>query len=251
MITLSTKSDLVDVQPLGACVTSWQTGGIERIFLHPEFLANPGATTLGGVPVLFPQFGEFGSGAIHGTVRSEFWAPIEGGENYQVFQHDAITCNGVKCQLSLLVRLLTNSLQLELKVENVDRDTAEFTCGLHTFLMRDPELPGKIYGLFCNRYLDATNALQTEMDTDFSLAVRAGLDRVYLNVQRPVSFRQGTSKLVEVDQKGFSDVVVWTPSVVSDEDEAGFVCIEAAQIQNPVTLQPGETWTGSQTLTVR
>lgn len=241
---------MVQVQPLGACVTSWQTDGLERIFLHPDFHSTPGATTLGGVPILFPQFGEFGSGAIHGTARSDMWVPVEGAENFQAFRCAIPTNEGVSCELELKVLLLRRSLALSLRVENVGSGTAEFTCGLHTFLRHDPELPGKIYGLFCNRYLDAMQALAPTIDTDFSLSVRPGLDRVYLDVRRPVSFRQGHEKLVESRQHGFSEVVVWTPTTDSGE-AAGFVCIEAAQIRNPVILQPGESWTGSQTLTVR
>jgi glucose-6-phosphate 1-epimerase len=52
---------------------------------------------------------------------------------------------------------------------------------------------------------------------------------------------------------GFADRVVWNPgpdAVLGDVPPGGavgFVCVEPAQL-SPVTLAPGETWTGRQTL---
>jgi glucose-6-phosphate 1-epimerase len=52
---------------------------------------------------------------------------------------------------------------------------------------------------------------------------------------------------------GFADRVMWNPGPdaalgdVPPGGAGGFVCIESAQL-TPVTLAPGETWTGRQTL---
>ena len=55
---------------------------------------------------------------------------------------------------------------------------------------------------------------------------------------------------------GFGDVVVWNPGEqlatrfgdLSPGDHRHFVCVEAAQIVQPVVLAPGERWMGMQRL---
>ena len=54
----------------------------------------------------------------------------------------------------------------------------------------------------------------------------------------------------------FEDTVVWNPGPekcaslpdMPDEDWPLMLCVEAAQIGNPVRLSPGEEWAGMQTL---
>ena len=60
-----------------------------------------------------------------------------------------------------------------------------------------------------------------------------------------------------IDAEGFPDAVVWNPgreraAALADLDPGGerhFVCIEAAAVQEPVTIGPRRRWTGTQTLT--
>ena len=64
---------------------------------------------------------------------------------------------------------------------------------------------------------------------------------------------------MSIDPEGFRDAVVWNPgreraAALADLDPGGerhFVCIEAAAVQEPVTLGPRRRWMGSQTLTAR
>ncbi|WP_457825643.1 aldose epimerase family protein, partial [Staphylococcus aureus] len=67
--------------------------------------------------------------------------------------------------------------------------------------------------------------------------------------------RTGTRTL-QVSQTGFEDVVVWNPGPegaaalpdLPDADHRVMLCVEAAQASRPVTVAPGATWEGSQTL---
>ena len=59
-------------------------------------------------------------------------------------------------------------------------------------------------------------------------------------------------------QTGFADVVVWNVGETfgAKMDDLGvgqsrqFVCVEAAAVGTPITIEPGSSWTGSQTLAV-
>ena len=83
--------------------------------------------------------------------------------------------------------------------------------------------------------------------------VGSAVDRVYLAVASPVRLVDG-ALCVEIEQTGFEDVVVWNPggeSTLPDPPPGAhseMLCVEAAQIANPVTLAPGAAWAGTQTL---
>ena len=64
---------------------------------------------------------------------------------------------------------------------------------------------------------------------------------------------------LEVGMEGFRDAVVWNPwaercAALPDMPEDGYrrmLCIEAAAIDKPVNLAPGQSWSGRQLLAMR
>lgn len=61
-----------------------------------------------------------------------------------------------------------------------------------------------------------------------------------------------------VRKDGFEDVVVWNPWVekskammdFEDLEYKSMVCVEVGSVTNAITLKPGETWSGSQILSL-
>jgi glucose-6-phosphate 1-epimerase len=82
------------------------------------------------------------------------------------------------------------------------------------------------------------------------------VDRIYFSTQQPVQLIQNDRRLT-VQAQGFSDTVIWNPgaekgAALVDLPPLGyleFVCIESACIGQPVLLEPGTTWQGTQVLT--
>ena len=72
----------------------------------------------------------------------------------------------------------------------------------------------------------------------------------------PLEVRERSGR-TRVAMTGFTDVVVWNPgeeraAALTDLEPGGWLrmlCVEAAAIGTPVRLEPGERWTGQQTLT--
>jgi glucose-6-phosphate 1-epimerase len=82
------------------------------------------------------------------------------------------------------------------------------------------------------------------------------VDRVYYKAAGPLQVVQEEQK-TSLEQAGFTDAVVWNPGpekclTLEDMEPDGyleFVCVEAAAVETPVKLGPGESWLGTQKVT--
>lgn len=86
------------------------------------------------------------------------------------------------------------------------------------------------------------------------------MDRIVYGVgESPLALHdhsEGVSRSLLIQHQGFADAVVWNPGAehgladLPGESWREFVCIEAAQIEQPVSLPPGEEWLGRQRLSL-
>jgi glucose-6-phosphate 1-epimerase len=60
------------VHQFGATVTSWKFGGVERLFLSDRAVQDGSKPIRGGIPLVFPQFGQNGKLPQHGFARLVF-----------------------------------------------------------------------------------------------------------------------------------------------------------------------------------
>jgi glucose-6-phosphate 1-epimerase len=79
------------------------------------------------------------------------------------------------------------------------------------------------------------------------------VDRVYVNVPRTLTLWE-PERSMEIGFDTFPDAVVWNPGPVKaaaladmePDGERHMVCVEAAAVQQPVTVAAGERWSGAQ-----
>lgn len=87
------------------------------------------------------------------------------------------------------------------------------------------------------------------------------LDRIYHQVKQDLTLieqRGADKRELLIRQQGFEDAVLWNPgaekcAALADMPAEGWrqmLCIEAAAIEHPITLAPGEGWAGMQSLTL-
>lgn len=253
----------VVVSTWGGRVISWKYRGYDIIFRNGMLEHDEVAASHAGIPVLFPQFGFFGDGVKHGFVRETNWRIESTGRDQciLVVGQDEIKEGAASFHFvaRVIVQLDENRLRVWLQFENPSKsDEMTFTTGLHTYLSVDDIGNVNISGLQGTNYLDATADLAPSVELESVVEFATEVDRVYLDTSANLLLNSGRGQLI-VDQSGFQDTVIWNPGSTlgpkfkdfTPDEWRRFVCIEAAQIQNPVTLRPGETWTGSQTLTVR
>jgi glucose-6-phosphate 1-epimerase len=239
----------------GAHLVSWKdiagagpagTTGQERLFLSSLSSLDGSRAIRGGVPVIFPQFAERGSGMRHGFARVSTWRLVDSGEqDGAAFAVLALNQSDLAPQvarawphsfeLTLRVTVRARELALALEVRNTGTEPFPFAAALHTYhLVEDVEavridgLPGE------------------------TLAITDKLDQVFEHIGPSLVFDNGADKLT-LEQTGFTDAVVWNPgaadaaslSDMEDEEYRRFVCIEPALL-GPLTLAPGGAWRGEQ-----
>ena len=252
----------------GAQVLSWQAAdGIERLYLSPSTggLTRGGrepAPIRGGVPICFPQFSDRGSMVKHGFARNLPWRPgdrttasltmmlQDGDATRQHWPHAFTT--------QLEVRLESGALEMSLKVANTGSTPFSFTAALHTYLRVEDVRRIHLLGLDNVYYQDATENCLVKTQEQQKLSIPGEVDRVYMHTPGPVRMVEQERTLLTISQQGFFDTVVWNPGPdrarmlpdFPDNDWLHMLCVEAACASAAVTIEPGETWEGSQRLDV-
>jgi glucose-6-phosphate 1-epimerase len=262
----------------GAQVLSWHDkNGKERLYLSSKTLGITsqgtgnvsGHAIRGGIPVCFPQFSDRGPMIKHGFVRNRLWATEQDAPSHQArrpvsgsvilnFKDDETTRAAWPhaFHARVEVKLEQESLTTSLTVINTDDRAISFTVALHTYLQVDDIRQVQLAGLEGIRYQDATNRNAEDVQRETFLKIEAEVDRVYGNTPGRFELMEGGKQSLGIEQHGFADTVVWNPgpekaralSDFPDDDWLKMLCIEAACVMQPVELQPGQTWTGSQVL---
>ena len=250
----------------GAHVVSWQAAGWgEQLYLSPTAMAGEGKAVRGGIPVIFPQFEQRGPDYTlprHGLARTRAWAldTHRAGADHALASFTLSDSPETRAlwphgfTLEFTVSLGPNRLDLELHITNTGDTAWPFSAALHTYLAGSDIGQLRLQGLEGCRFLDAVT--QGEYIEDHPEKRFAGeIDRIYELVPRSLLLRDGPRRLT-IESETFEDAVLWNPgpekcvalSDMPDDDWRQMLCVEAAQVLNPPTLQPGDSWTARQSL---
>lgn len=253
------------VSRYGGQVLSWRNAqGRELLYLSATSVGENSKPIRGGIPVCFPQFAARGPLPKHGLVRTRWWTEVANAAAGNAAVHlrledDAETRAIWPFRFSLDLHVVASEsrLDIQLTVHNTDTRPWSFTAALHTYLRTDNVAQASLAGLAGIAYEDALRGGERVTSLEPTPDFRGAVDRVYQGApSRLVLSEPGHSILIQ--QAGFADTVVWNPgpsgaSALGDMpagDEMKMLCVEAAQVVHPVQLEPGETWSGSQFLTL-
>lgn len=244
----------------GAHVLSWiPADGRERLFLSERAKYTEGAAIRGGVPVIFPQFGERGALVKHGFARTRPWRFTAVDDGRAVFElhdneHTAHWPHAFATRLR--IGLSATQLQLTLEVDNTGDTAFAFTAALHTYLRVDSLEHAAVEGLQGCDYEDSAAGGILRREDNYEVRFDGEVDRIYNDVVAPLALLDGGRRL-HIEHDGFPDAVVWNPGEhlaariadLAPGDHRRFVCVEAGVVLQPETLAPGEGWSGTQRLT--
>ncbi len=178
----------------GAHVTHWKPAGEgSAIFLSERAEFAPGKAIRGGVPVIFPWFGERHDGKAgpqHGFVRTAEWelafAAGAGDEVHLVF---TLAANEVSRALGfddfrLSYRVtIGQKLTMELTVANDAAAPLVFEEALHTYLEVADAREVSIDGLGGTEYLDKLDAMKRKRQPAGALRFEGRTDRTYVGTE--------------------------------------------------------------------
>ncbi|KAJ3676880.1 hypothetical protein LUZ60_002604 [Juncus effusus] len=260
-----------EVYLYGGHVTSWKNEqGEELLFVSNKAIFEPPKAIRGGIPICFPQFSNFGGLPAHGFARNRIWsvdsdpqfAPANASEGSNfvdlILKPSEEDLKSWPHNFEYRLRIevgLSGDLTLNSRVRNINTDSKSFsfTFAYHTYFSISDISEVRVEGLETLDYLDNLQERDRFTEQGDAITFEAELDRIYLETPKKVAILDHEKKRTFFLVKdGLPDAVVWNPwdkkaksmSDFGDEEYKQMVCVEAAVIENPVTLKPGEEWTG-------
>lgn len=253
----------------GGQVTSWRNDrGEELLFNSSKSIFKSPKATRGGISVCFPQYGNGGSLEQLGFARNKIWT-IE-DDPPSLYSYDPQGKSFIDLLLKpseddlkfwphgfefrLRVTLASDgSLSLISRIRNINGKQFSFSFAYHTYFSVSDISEIRIEGLETLDYLD--NLCQKERFTEQGDAItfESEMDRVYLSSPNRIAVLDHERKRTYLIRKeGLPDTVVWNPwekkakamADFGDEEYKQMLCVDGAAIEKPITLKPGEEWTG-------
>ncbi|KAK8554533.1 hypothetical protein V6N13_093516 [Hibiscus sabdariffa] len=237
----------------GGQVTSWRNEqGEELLFTSSKAIFKPPKAVRGGIHICFPQFGNCGSLDQHGFARSKIWT----------IDDDPPPLNPDDFHGKSFIDLLLKPSDEDLKCwphRNVNGKPFSFSFSYHTYLSVSDISEVRIEGLETIDYLDNLCRKERFTEQGDAITFESEVDRVYLSTPNVVAVLDHEKKRTYLIRKeGVPDVVVWNPwekkskAMVDfgDDEYKQMLCVDGAAIEKPMTLKPGEEWTGKVELSV-
>ena len=249
----------------GAQVLSWVAAGRERLYLSPRSVMDGQAAIRGGIPVCFPQFNLRGDLPKHGFARLLSWAihapRLEGEQAHLALSlADSPATRAWWAQAfeaRLLIALAPGQLQVELAVRNTDTKPLAFSGALHSYFAVDDVAQVRLHGLGGRAEWDAVADRHGSGADELHFA--GEFDRVYSAAPQGCTLVDGAHTLAIEQDMDWAHTVVWNPgeakcATLADMPADGWrrmLCVEAAQVYEPITIAPGDFWQGAQRLNLR
>jgi D-hexose-6-phosphate mutarotase len=217
----------------------------------------------GGVPVIFPWFGNREGVGMHGFVRTKQWevnaisAAGDGGTSVRFLLPNYPEAQAYPPFNAEYVVTVGQTLKLELIITNLSRDqTFSFENCFHTYFGVGDVSNIAIKGLKGITYLNKPTNFSQHTETNEEIRIASEVDRVYLNTTDTVEILDpALHRKIRIEKHGSVSTVVWNPWIAKAKQMADFgddeykkmVCVESGNVaSNNINLPPGD----SSTLTV-
>lgn len=151
------------------------------------------------------------------------------------------------------------TLTTELHVSNLSLDPAPFHALFHNYLRVQTAEAAAVEGLKGASYIDTSDEFKTKSDPSDPLTLQGkGIDSVFYRVAGDLKLVDAGRTLQLHQSPTFPTLTVWNPAAegaagIGDLHEGGwkeFLCLEPGSIKDLNFVEPHQTWTGSQILTV-
>mmetsp|Transcript_11373 Transcript_11373/g.15488 ORF Transcript_11373/g.15488 Transcript_11373/m.15488 type:complete len:287 (-) Transcript_11373:130-990(-) len=269
LVIKNSRGYIAEVYTHGAHVVSWKTAeGEDLLFLSEKALFQPPKPIRGGIPVCFPQFGDFGPCAqSHGFARNSTWTVVSEAreeatevrlklssseETLRMFPHEF--------EVEYTVGLSdSGSLQLSTVIRNTGASPMPLSYALHTYFATPDITQVKVGGLQGVRYLDSLRNRDMFTDQEEVVTFNEEVEKIYIGVPDKLKLEVAPTRSIQISTSGFPDAVVWNPWIekakstadFGDEEYKKMICVEVLALKQddaPIQIVGGGTWSCSQEL---
>ncbi|CAM8947357.1 hypothetical protein QQ045_017800 [Rhodiola kirilowii] len=253
----------------GGQVLSWKTErGEELLFISSKSKFKPPNSVRGGIPICFPQFGKGGALEQHGFARNKMW--VTDADPPALPPHDSVGKSFVdlllksndvdmktwlhRFEFRLRVALSHDgNITMIPRVRNINGKPFVFSFAFHTYFSVSDISEVRVEGLETLDYLD--NLFQRERFTEQgdALTFESEVDRLYVDSKDVVAvYDHEKKRTFHIIKEGLPDIAVWNPwdkksksmTDLGDDEYKRMLCVDGAAAERPITLKPGEEWTG-------
>ncbi|MFA7159536.1 MAG: D-hexose-6-phosphate mutarotase [Kiritimatiellia bacterium] len=258
----------LDIYLHGAHAVSWRSAdGRQNLFMSSKTDFKPGIPIRGGIPVVFPQFGD-GPLPKHGFARVTGWDLLDtrvhesGYAEARLRLHETSRSLEVwphKFSMEISFCLKPQALEVALEVTNTGEGDINFNIGLHTYFLVDDIAKVMVSGLAGAKFIDFLDSRQEETERREKITIDRETDRVYPDTPDRVLLRGiAGGRGMAIEKYGMRDIVIWNPWIeksrrmedFGDLDYLTMVCVETGNLRGRVTLEPDATHKSSTKFTL-
>ncbi|KAL0675531.1 hypothetical protein Bca4012_003512 [Brassica carinata] len=266
------RGSTAQVLLFGGQVISWKNERREELlFMSSKAQYLPPKIIRGGIPVCFPQFGNFGGLERHGFARNRFWAldddpsPLPAANKQSSVDlilkstEDDLKIWPHSFELRVRISISLGKLTVIPRVRNIDSKPFSFMFALRNYLHVSDISEVRVEGLETLDYLDNLKGKERFTEQADAITFDGEIDRVYLNTPTKIAVIDHERKrTIELRKEGMPNAVVWNPwdkkaksiADMGDEDYMTMLCVDSGAIEPQVLLKPGEEWKGRQELSI-
>ncbi len=253
----------------GAHITQWtpRDGG-PILYLSPKAVFAPGKAIRGGIPVIFPWFGDRWNAAefdathgvksgAHGFARTAIWTVdrthlTPEGEVIAVFSlhpsEQTASLGFPAFHLTLEFRI-GRELHLVLTVTNTGAEPMPLEEGLHTYFAVADVHTARLDGLRGSTYIDKRDNLIRKVQRETQFAFTRDVDQTHVHTAGPLILHDPAGhRAVHIEKAGSDTTVIWNPWTVltpglpdlAEDSWQHFICVETVNATDDrITLAPG------------
>ncbi|KAK7329249.1 hypothetical protein VNO77_23401 [Canavalia gladiata] len=264
------RGSSAEVYLYGGHMTSWKNDhGEELLFLSSKAIFKPPKAIRGGIPICFPQFGSLGTLDGHGFARNRFWTVDDDPPPFPTNTLSKAFVDLILKPSEEDLKIWPHSFEFRLRIAlgpggdlmltsrirntNSEGKPFSFTFAYHTYFSVSDISEVRVEGLETLDYLDNLQNKERFTEQGDALTFESEVDKIYLSTPTKIAIIDHEKKRTFVLRKdGLPDAVVWNPwdkkakamADFGDDEYKHMLCVEAAAIEKPITLKPGEEWKG-------
>ncbi|XP_031258499.1 putative glucose-6-phosphate 1-epimerase [Pistacia vera] len=268
------RGSSAEVYLYGGHLTSWKNDHYEELlFVSSKAIFKPPKAIRGGIPICFPQFSSHGSLEQHGFARNRFWTVESDPPPFPTNPSNNAFIDLILRPSEEDLKIWPHSFEFRLRVAlgpggdlmltsrirntNADGKPFTFTFAYHTYFSVSDISEVRVEGLETLDYLDNLQNKERFTEQGDAITFESEVDKIYLSTPMKIAILDHEKKRTFVIRKdGLPDAVVWNPwdkkakamADFGDDEYKHMLCVEAAAIEKPITLKPGEEWRGRQEL---